>query len=155
MPLHSFIHVRKKILWSRPGSNRGPSACKADVITTTPQDQLDKNPHNTARASPTGQGDGQAGSQRRKLLWRTLGLKTCRDMCQILGTSQDKGKGYSSQQEGTKLPQDKSKLNIEKEKDTRWGCQAAAHCQIRLIIIRRNQKQSSTIYYFINLHNKT
>ena len=76
--------------WSRPGSNRGPSACKADVITTTPQDQLDKNSYNTARASQTGQG-GQAGSQRRKLLWRTLGMKTCRDMCQILGASQDKG----------------------------------------------------------------
>ena len=30
----------KKVEWSRPGSNRGPSACKADVITTTPRDQL-------------------------------------------------------------------------------------------------------------------
>ena len=29
----------KNFIWSRPGSNRGPSACKADVITTTPQDQ--------------------------------------------------------------------------------------------------------------------
>ena len=30
---------RDKKIWSRPGSNWGPSACKADVITTTPQDQ--------------------------------------------------------------------------------------------------------------------
>ena len=29
-----------KNMWSRPGSNWGPSACKADVITTTPQDHL-------------------------------------------------------------------------------------------------------------------
>ena len=27
----------KKSLWFRPGSNWGPSACKADVITTTPR----------------------------------------------------------------------------------------------------------------------
>ena len=31
---------KKKEIWSRPGSNRGPSACKADVITTTLQDHL-------------------------------------------------------------------------------------------------------------------
>ena len=30
----------KRVAWSRPGSNWGPSACKADVITTTPQDRL-------------------------------------------------------------------------------------------------------------------
>ena len=27
-----------KITWSRPGSNWGPSACEADVITATPRD---------------------------------------------------------------------------------------------------------------------
>ena len=34
-----FWQFWQKIFWSRPGSNWGPSACKADVITTTPQDQ--------------------------------------------------------------------------------------------------------------------
>ena len=29
---------KKKKKWSCSGSNRGPSACKADVMTTTPQD---------------------------------------------------------------------------------------------------------------------
>ena len=29
---------QKWYFWSRPGSNRGPSACKADVMTTTLQD---------------------------------------------------------------------------------------------------------------------
>ena len=29
-------------MWSRPGSNRRPSACKADVITTTLRDQIGK-----------------------------------------------------------------------------------------------------------------
>ena len=28
-------HPKKRTCWSRPGSNRGPSACKADVMTTT------------------------------------------------------------------------------------------------------------------------
>lgn len=28
--------------WSGPGSNRGPSACKADMITTTPPDREHK-----------------------------------------------------------------------------------------------------------------
>ena len=36
----TVLHCEKKRIkkWSRSGSNRGPSACKADVMTTTPQD---------------------------------------------------------------------------------------------------------------------
>ena len=33
------IIINKKV-WFRPGSNRGPSACKADVITATLRNQL-------------------------------------------------------------------------------------------------------------------
>ena len=36
-----FFSTNPKNIWSRPGSNRGPSACKADVMTTTLQDLLD------------------------------------------------------------------------------------------------------------------
>ena len=34
------ISFKKNPQWSRPGSNRRPSACKADVITTTLRDQI-------------------------------------------------------------------------------------------------------------------
>ena len=36
------ISFKKNPQWSRPGSNRRPSACKADVITTTLRDQIGK-----------------------------------------------------------------------------------------------------------------
>ena len=43
LQLYSYTNHKKNkkvVLWSRPGSNRGPSACKADVITTTLQDRV-------------------------------------------------------------------------------------------------------------------
>ena len=37
----NYLHVKNEQLttkyWFRPGSNRGPSACEADVMTTTPR----------------------------------------------------------------------------------------------------------------------
>ena len=40
--------------WSRPGSNWRPSACKADVITTTPRDQGIKHKAENVVLSATG-----------------------------------------------------------------------------------------------------
>ena len=41
---HSFSHqvfIQPNQKCSRPGSNRGPCACEAHVITTTPREQAD------------------------------------------------------------------------------------------------------------------
>ena len=35
---NEIVHAEKKC--SRPGSNRGPSVCETDVITTTPRELL-------------------------------------------------------------------------------------------------------------------
>jgi hypothetical protein len=39
---YSNLKKNGKKSWFRPGSNRGPSACKADVITATPRNQATK-----------------------------------------------------------------------------------------------------------------